>query len=67
MATNPLTGNYDAVFQIAMRQIDALLASLHQNGVSPEATMTLPHTARLSIGTGRRRPDLGDFGHWVHD
>ena len=48
MATNFLTGDYQAVFQIAIRQINALLATLHQNGAASEAAMKLPHTARLS-------------------
>ncbi len=29
---NPLTGDFDAVVQIAVRQINGLLAALHQNG-----------------------------------
>jgi peroxiredoxin len=67
MATNPLTGDYEAVFHIALRQVNALLGTLHQNGGTPEATMKLLHSARLSIGRPRRHPDLGGFGDWVNE
>jgi peroxiredoxin len=63
---NPLTGTFDAVFQISVRQINGLLATLHQNGVSDDAALKLLHSVRTRIGDERRRPpDLGAFGDWV--
>ena len=68
MATNQLTGDFDAVVQIALRQINGLLATLHQNGANENAPLRLLHSVRLPVGVSRRPlPDLGGLGDWVVD
>ncbi len=63
---NPLTGDFDAVVQIATRQINGLLATLHQNGASADAPLKLLHSARTQVGELRHRgPELEAFGDWV--
>jgi hypothetical protein len=63
---NPLTGDYEAVVQIAVRQIDALLATLHQRGTSADAPLTLLHSERLRVGDPPPRPPgAGAFHDWV--
>ena len=62
---NPLTGDYEAVVQIAMRQINGLLGTLHQNA-DEDAPLKLLHSMSARIGDPRRRrPDVGAFGDWV--
>ena len=41
---NALTGDYEAVLQIAIRQINGLLGTLHQNGATEDAALRLPHS-----------------------
>src|SRR5215831_5976069 len=72
--TNPLTGDYEAVLQVAIRQITGLLATLHQNGVQRDNPMTLPHSETTRIGDPPRKfpPDGGVltdgvFAKWVSD
>jgi peroxiredoxin len=62
---NPLTGDFEAVVQIAVPQIDGLLATLHQAGAAANAPLKLLHSARLRIGHERPRPDLSGLGDWV--
>ena len=57
---NPLTGDYEAVVQIAIRQINGLLGTLHQNGVDPRrgaeaASQRDPAHRRSSAQTSRGR------------
>jgi peroxiredoxin len=47
---NKLTGSYDAVAQISRRQINGLLASLHQNGASDQPPLRLGHNWVLRVG-----------------
>ena len=47
---NKLTGPYDAVAQISRRQLDGLLASLHQNGASDQPPLRLGHSGAFRIG-----------------
>ncbi|BBY43569.1 redoxin family protein [Mycolicibacterium celeriflavum] len=62
---NPLTGDYSAVVQIAMRQINGLLATLHQNG-DQDTPLKFFHSMATRIGDPRRRrPEVGAFGDWV--
>jgi hypothetical protein len=46
MANNKLTGPYDAVAQISRRQINGLIAALHQNGATDEPPLRLGHRRR---------------------
>lgn len=57
---NPLTGDYEAVLQISVRQINGLLATLHQNGARNSGrSPSLLHTlTNLRIGA---RPRSQDF------
>jgi hypothetical protein len=41
---NVLTGDYEAVLQIAIRQINGLLGTLHQNGATQDAALKLLHS-----------------------
>lgn len=64
---NNMTGGFDAVVQLAVRQIDGVLATLHQNGANPDATLKLLHSASVRVGDGRpHHPlDVDVFGEWV--
>src|SRR5437868_9166619 len=64
---NNLTGDFEAVVEVSVRQINGLLATLHQSGVSEDAPLPLLHSASLRVGDPRRpRPPVaGDFGEWV--
>jgi hypothetical protein len=42
--TNALTGDYEAVFEIAIPQLNGLLGTLHQNRGIPGATPVTPHS-----------------------
>jgi hypothetical protein len=56
---NKLTGSYDAVAQISRRQLNGLLASLHQNGASDQPPLRLGHNGVLRIGDPKpTSPDL---------
>jgi hypothetical protein len=56
---NKLTGSYDAVAQISRRQLNGLLASLHQNGASDQPPLRLGHNGVLRIGDPKpAKPDL---------
>lgn len=63
---NNLTGDFEAVVQIGVAQINGLLATLHQSGVSADAPLPLLHSASFRIGNARPRPPVADpFGDWV--
>ena len=67
---NNLTGAYEAVVQVAVRQINGLLASLHQNGANDDAPLKLLHSASVRVGDPRPGPGgvlVGDFGDWVRE
>jgi hypothetical protein len=62
---NALTGDYEAVLQIAIRQINGLLAAIHQNAAT-DAALKLLHSTTLRIGDPRRSvPDVSAFGDWL--
>jgi peroxiredoxin len=70
--SNLLTGDYEAVLQVAIRQITGLLGTLHQNGAQQDNPMTMPHSETGRIGDPRRRPPDGGvltggvFADWVN-
>src|SRR5215203_5165762 len=64
---NPLTGDFEAVVQLAVSQLNGLLGTLHQNGLTATTALKLLHNARTRIGDGPRTPDLGAFGDWVNE
>ncbi|MGE2691402.1 TlpA family protein disulfide reductase [Mycolicibacterium pulveris] len=62
---NPFTGEYPAAVHIAVRQINALLGTLHQNG-DGDTPLKLMHSVSTRIGDPRRRrPDVGAFADWL--
>jgi peroxiredoxin len=66
---NNLTGDYEAVVQVSTRQINGLLATLHQNGAQENAPLKLLHSATLRLGDRKPGPgDIvrGDFADWVN-
>jgi len=66
---NNLTGDYEAVVQVSTRQINGLLATLHQNGAQENAPLKLVHSAAVRVGDPKPRPGdvvVGDFADWVN-
>lgn len=64
--SNPLTGDYEGVVQIAIRQINGLLGTIHQNAATEDAALKLLHSTTLRIGDPRRRrPEVAGFGDWL--
>jgi peroxiredoxin len=66
---NKLTGSYDAVAQISRRQVNGLLASLHQNGASDQP-LQLGHSSVLRVGDPKRTaPELHRlrFRNWIRN
>jgi peroxiredoxin len=62
---NPLTGDYEAVFEIAIQQINGLLGTLHQSGAIPGATLQTPHSTTGRIDDRVIPPADGGFEDWV--
>jgi peroxiredoxin len=66
---NKLTGSYDAVAQISRRQLNGLVASLHQNGAS-EQPLRLGHNGVIRVGDPKRTaPELHRlrFRNWIRN
>lgn len=65
---NPLTSDFDAVVQISLRPLNALLATLHQNGAGSDTTLKLLHSTSVRIGDPPPpSSDLVGFAEWVLD
>jgi peroxiredoxin len=67
---NKLTGSYDAVAQISRRQLNGLLASLHQNGASDQPPLRIGHNGVLRIGDPKpTKPELVRlrFRNWIRN
>src|SRR2546428_5205933 len=62
---NALTGDYEAVLQVAIRQINGLLGTLHQNEASEDAAIGVLHNATSRIGVPPPPPDSFLFGDWA--
>jgi peroxiredoxin len=63
---NSLTGDFEAVFEVSTRQINGLLANLHQSGVNKDAPLPLLHSASVRVGdVGPTPPVANGFGDWV--
>jgi peroxiredoxin len=65
---NAFTGDYEAALQIAIRQVNGVLGTLHQNGAIKDAALQLPHSMTGGIGDPRRTPPDGGvnaFEDWV--
>jgi peroxiredoxin len=65
---NPMTGDFEAVVQLAVRQLNGVLGTLHQNGLTSTTALKLLHNVHTRVGDSRRvPPDLGGFGDWAND
>ena len=67
---NKLTGSYDAVALISRRQLNGLLASLHQNGASDQPPLRLGHNGVLRVGDPKpTKPELVRlrFRNWIRN
>src|SRR5688500_17460151 len=66
---NELTGEYEAVLQVSVRQVNGLLATLHQNGDTPPKSPHLPHTVAFTLGDGATggsvSPGIAGLGTWI--
>jgi hypothetical protein len=49
---NPLTGDFEAVLQVAGRTVNRLMASMHQDAGTDPDVPHFPHAATLRIGDG---------------
>ena len=47
---NTLTGDYDAVVQVRIETVNRILATMHQNGLTGDATPTFPHSLTMRLG-----------------
>jgi peroxiredoxin len=56
-----LTGDYQAVLHLSVRQLNGILATLHQRRVDPAASPTFPHAVRVRIGNPPRTFDAGSL------
>ncbi len=65
---NNLTGDYEAVLQVSVRQINGLLATLHQNGGVKDKSPSFPHRAvRVAVGGLPKvlSPKIVQFSRWL--
>jgi peroxiredoxin len=65
---NNLTGNYEAVLQVSVRQINGLLATLHQNGGEKGKSPSFPHRS-MNVAVGGLpkvlSPKIVQFAQWL--
>jgi peroxiredoxin len=65
---NNLTGDYEAVLEVSVRQINGLLATLHQNGGEKDKSPHFPHSVKnIRLGTPPKilDPHLVQFSQWL--
>jgi len=64
---NSLTGACEAVVQVSVKWINGLLATLHQNGATPDASPSFPHSESLQVGDAPLALDPGvkNFNDWL--
>lgn len=48
---NNLTGDFEAVLQVSLRQINGILATMHQSRVDPNTSPSFAHTASIHVGS----------------
>lgn len=48
---NNLTGDFEAVLQVTIRQINGILATIHQNKIDPAVSPSFVHSASMRIGS----------------
>ena len=63
---NNLTGDFDAVFQIRVRRINGILATMHQSRINPDASPTFEHSTKIRLGDLPKilQPDTLQFSKW---
>jgi peroxiredoxin len=66
---NTLTGDYEAVLQVSLRQINGILATLHQRRIDPAASPSFAHSVSFRVGD---RPlsfaqEASRYRSWVTD
>lgn len=66
MASN-LTGDFEAVVQISVRQINGLVATLHQNRADPDASPSFPHSVILPVPPDTPVHDQAVLNQWVNN
>ena len=59
--SNPLTGDFDAVFQVSGSTVNRLLASMHQNAFTNRKLPSFPHTVQIRIGDDRALEGVRGF------
>jgi hypothetical protein len=59
--SNPLTGDFDAVFQVSGATVNRLLASMHQNAFTNRDLPSFPHTVQIRIGDDRALDGVRGF------
>ncbi len=65
---NNLTGDYDAVLEVSVRQINGLLATFHQNGGEKDKSPHFPHTVvNMRVGNPPKilNPAIVQFSQWL--
>lgn len=64
---NNLTGNYEAIVQVSVRQINGLLATLHQRGGNPAASPKFLHSESFRVGDApaAMHPGVEVFKNWL--
>jgi len=64
---NNLTGDYEAVLQVSVRQINGLLATLHQNGATKDISPSFMHSEIFRVGDAPAAfsPDIKSFDKWL--
>jgi peroxiredoxin len=67
---NNLTGDYEAVLEVSVRQINGILATFHQNGGEKDKSPHFPHSiANYAVGAPPKILDPGivRFSQWLSD
>jgi peroxiredoxin len=64
---NNLTGDFDAIFQISVRRVNGILATMHQSRVNPDASPTFEHSSSVRVGDLPLilQRDSVQFSKWV--
>jgi peroxiredoxin len=65
---NSLTGDYDAVLLIRVTKVNAILATLHQNGADEDTSPSFLHSSAIRVGDRRRieHPEVAQFAEWLN-
>ena len=62
---NNLTGDYEAVLEISVRKLNAILATMHQRGIDPQASPSFAHSGTIQIGESRFSEGTSLFRNWL--